>query len=123
MQSAEKELQNKETTISCFEKLLDEQIMCSFIDADSKSEDYKARLFDVQQQFSRQKQIWSQKLQAFDLLKRTMKTQYEGEMMKLEEEYSDKISSLSKEMDAKDQKVALYEQDLELARKHLREVR
>ena len=52
-----------------------------------------------------------------------MKTQYEGEMIKLEEEYSDKISSLSKEMDAKDQKVALYEQDLELARKHLREVR
>ena len=86
-------------------------------------EDYKARFFDVQQQFSKQKQIWSQKLQAFDLLKRTMKTQYEGEMMKMEEECSDKLSNLSKEMNANNQKIAQYEQDLQLARKHLQKVR
>ena len=52
-----------------------------------------------------------------------MKTQYEGEMMKLEEECSYKLSNVSKEMNSKDQKIALYEQDVQLARKHLREVR
>ena len=87
---------------------------------DRESEDYKADYFDIQQQFSRQKQLWSQKLQALYLLKRTMKTQHEVEMAKLEEEWSGK---LSKEINARDQKIVLYEQDLNLAHKHLREVR
>ena len=41
-------------------------------DPDSESEDYKARFFDVRQQFSRQKQVWSQKQQAFDSLEQDL---------------------------------------------------
>ena len=76
---------------------------------------------ESKQHFGEEKQQWTKKLKSLEILRRTMKSQFDEEKQR-GDEYCNNLSKLSRDLVTKDQVINRYQKELQFFRDRLQSV-